>query len=334
MDKVGIITRMRERGIKWADVSYILEITEGSAKMALKRASDIKDLGEKPIIKRSKFDTPIVLKLKELARDDVELSIRDLHGELGKLFPDKQVPSKSTIGNILNSSGFKMIKLLKKTLIWPRNQLKRVTFCREMSNYGPAFWDTVIWSDETTVRQRPKSQEKRIRVHSSDSTHGSRINPQVHSGGFGVMFWRCFSKLGLGPLVALEGTMKAKNYVEILRDVVLPELAAAGRPMTFMQDNAPCHTARVVKDFLAENSVETLDWPPQSPDMNPIENLWAIVKRQRQKKYGVPPTKDAIIEQIFEIWDNLDPVIVSNLADSANKRVLLVLEAQGKVTKY
>ena len=148
------------------------------------------------------------------------------------------------------------------------------------------------------------------------------------------MFWGCFSKLGLGPLVALQGTMNAQNYVELLRDTVLPELSAAGRPMTFMQDNAPCHKARVVMNFLAENTIETLDWPPQSPDMNPIQNLWAIIKQKRQKKYGVPASKDAIIEQIFDIWNNIDPEIVSNLADSANKRINEVLKSKGKVIKY
>ena len=51
--------------------------------------------------------------------------------------------------------------------------------------------------------------------------------------------------------------MNAQNYIELLKDIVLPELAAAGRPMVFMQDNAPCHKARVVLDFLGVNSIET-----------------------------------------------------------------------------
>ncbi len=78
--------------------------------------------------------------------------------------------------------------------------------------------------------------------------------------------------------------------------IVIPEIKAANRPKTFVQDNAPCHTANVVKAFMA---IEVLPWPPQFPDMNPMENLWANIKRRRQKKYGLPKTKAELIEQIF-----------------------------------
>jgi hypothetical protein len=112
-----------------------------------------------------------------------------------------------------------------------------------------SFRDTVIWSDETLVRQRPNSQEMRIRVQGSTSIHEENINPKVHSGGFGVMFWGCFSKFCLGPIVALEGTMKGSDYVNLLKE------RFSGRPMVFMQDHAPCHKARVVTDSPAENNI-------------------------------------------------------------------------------
>ena len=68
--------------------------------------------------------------------------------------------------------------------------------------------------------------------------------------------------------------------------------------------------------------------------MNPIENLWAIIKARRKKKYGVPTSKNELIEQIFDIWNDIDVGLVHTLADSANKRVQAVLKANGKVTKY
>jgi transposase len=93
-------------------------------------------------------------------------------------------------------------------------------------------------------------------------------------------------------------------------------------------------TANVVKEFMSENDIELLPWPAQSPDMNPIENLWAIIKKRRHKKYGLPKTKAELITQIFDRWDNIEPELVEKLADSANKRVNKVLKLKGKVSKY
>ena len=333
-NKIGQIRRMRERNIAWKDIAYVLETSKSAARMLMKRADDVAELGEKPVIIKSKFATPVVTKMKEVARDNPDMSIRDLAGELRKIFPTKDVPSSSTIHRHLGQSGFKMVKVLKKTMIWPRNQAKRLNFCREMAEYGPAYWESVIWSDETTVRQMPQGKELVFRVHASVKKDSLPINPQIHSGGFSVMFWGCFSKMGLGPLVACDGMMNAEKYVELLRDVLLPELEAVDRPMIFMQDNAPCHKARIVMTFLAENNISTLEWPPQSPDMNPIENLWAIIKRRRQKKFGVPKTQADLIEQIFETWNAIDQELVSKLSDSASERVNEVLKLKGKVSRY
>ena len=62
--KTDIKKKLRERNIKWKDIAYALDITESAAKMFLKRKADIEELGEKPVIKRSKFDTAVILRVK------------------------------------------------------------------------------------------------------------------------------------------------------------------------------------------------------------------------------------------------------------------------------
>jgi transposase len=69
-----------------------------------------------------------------------------------------------------------------------------------------------------------------------------------------------------------------------------------------MQDNAPPHSAHMTQDFLKTKKVQTLPWPPQSPDFNPIENLWAILKRRLYSEPGYPTSKAELIDKVFEKW--------------------------------
>jgi hypothetical protein len=81
---ITIIHKLREKGVTWAIIGSAFNMKETAARMALKRDNDRLELGEIPVIKRSKFERPILLKLKELARDLIKFSIRDLSGELTK----------------------------------------------------------------------------------------------------------------------------------------------------------------------------------------------------------------------------------------------------------
>ena len=86
--------------------------------------------------------------------------------------------------------------------------------------------------------------------------------------------------------------------------------------------------------FSHQEPISTLDWPPQSPDMNPIENLWAIVKSRRQKKFGIPKTKIELIDQVFQVWEEIDKNLLDSLSDSIETRLREVIRLGGKPTKY
>ena len=101
MDKIDIIKRLRERDVKWKDVAYAVGMGESAAKQALKRKKDIEELGEKPVIKRCKFKTLIVMKIKEFARDNPQMSFREYRAALVREFPNDAVPHHSTIHRML-----------------------------------------------------------------------------------------------------------------------------------------------------------------------------------------------------------------------------------------
>ena len=112
--------------------------------------------------------------------------------------------------------------------------------------------------------------------------------------------------------------MNAEYYINILRQH-LPEIRGMlGRRWRFQQDNDPKHTSRVAKKFLEETFPEVMNWPSNSPDLNPIENLWSIVKHNVEKR--MPANIDDLKEYLAEEWDKIPNALLSNLVSSMSRR--------------
>ena len=109
-----------------------------------------------------------------------------------------------------------------------------------------------------------------------------------------------------------------------------------------MHDNAPCHKAKEVVDFLTQYHVLVMKWPAQSPDRNPIENLWVALKEAFHKRFLElfgHPLKSLEVryrygEVLQEVWYNQGMVLIKALIESMPERVQAVLEANGGWTKY
>ncbi len=100
------------------------------------------------------------------------------------------------------------------------------------------------------------------------------------------MIWGAMSSAGVRPLCFLKTNVTAPVYQEILEHFVLPSTDQLFKDADFIfqQDLSPALTAKSTKSWLNDHGVVVLDWPANSPDLNPIENLWSIVKRKMRKK--------------------------------------------------
>ena len=125
----------------------------------------------------------------------------------------------------------------------------------------------------------------------------------------------------------LHGKINATIYKEILKKHVPSLRTAINQPAVFMQDNTPCYTAKSVKTFLSEEDVTAMEWPAQSPGMNPIENIWKLLNERAKEKNS---------RNIKELWTNLKgewekiPIDECKTSiHSCSKRCQAVIESKG-----
>ena len=161
----------------------------------------------------------------------------------------------------------------------------------------------------------------------------------VHSGGASVMFWTCITNDTLGPLIEVNTRLDSSKYIS---NILVPFVQTFWKKFKrnnihakFMQDNAPCHKAKGVLTWLGKRNVSILEWTPQSPDLNPLENLWAILfsavkEKYEQKINSLQELRVALKEE----WERIPKELLQKLLASLPRRLQAVKEAKGYATKY
>lgn len=155
-------------------------------------------------------------------------------------------------------------------LIRPANRVKRLEWARE--NLGEIF-ENVIWSDETTVQM-----ESHCRFHCYKKGCKPRYKPRPKHPTE-VHVWAGISVRGATGVCIFDGIMDAPMYTRILQTHLIPfirDVYPSGH--RFMQDNDPKHTSHHTQQFMEEQGINWWRTPPESPDANPIENLWHELK--------------------------------------------------------
>ncbi len=223
-------------------------------------------------------------------------------------------------------------KRATKPLLNQRQRQKRLTWAVEKKNWTVAQWSKVLFSDESKFcisfgNKVPESggRVERHRIHVAWSPVWS-----FHSQWwFGLpchllVLVHCF----------LKSTVNAAIYQEILEHFMLPsaDKLYGDADFIFQQDLAPAHTAKGTKSWFNNHGVTVLDWPANSPDLNPIENLWGIVKRQMRDTR--PNNADELKATVKETWASIPPQQCHKLITSMPRRIEAVIKAKGAPTKY
>ena len=144
----------------------------------------------------------------------------------------------------------------------------------------------------------------------------------------------CMSGKGMGEMTVITSSINAQVYVEILDTFLIPSIERmfGDGSIIFQDDNASCHRAKSVKTFLQERHIMSMAWPANSPDLNPIENLWWKLKKMVHDK--APTCKADLATAIRQSWRQIDEVYCLSLVKSMPQRIQAVIKARGGATKY
>ena len=174
---------------------------------------------------------------------------------------------KRTISNILHREGLKACCACKVPLLKKAHVQARLKFAKEHLDDPEEAWEKVMWSDETKIELFGINSTRRVwRKRNAEYNHKNTI-PTVKHGGFSAKV--------TGRLHRIEGRMNGAMYWEILGDNLLPSVRALkmGRGWVFQHHNDPKHTAKATKEWLKKKHIKVLEWPSQSPDLNPIKSV-------------------------------------------------------------
>ena len=156
-------------------------------------------------------------------------------------------------------------------------------------------------------------------------------------GGGSLMLWGCFGWEGPGYVMKIEGKMDANLYVSILEGALQDSLEYWGQTphdIVFQQDNNPKHTSKKAKTWFKDHGFEVMEWPAQSPDLNPIEHLWGILKCKLASHKEPPVSIDELWKRVEAEWEEISVKECRDLIGSMPRRVAAVLKAKGGYTKY
>lgn len=239
-----------------------------------------------------------------------------------------------TIRRRIKESGLRSCIQRKKPYISKANTKKRLQFAREHINKDETFWNSIIWSDESKFELFGTKKRKRVWRRSGEALKQSNLQQTVKHCGGSVIVWGCFAACGVGKIKLITETMTGKVYIDILDECLKKSVLKLGisRRYIFQQDNDPKHTCKLAQEYFKKKKIKILEWPPQSPDLNPIENLWSYLDGElpfEQRK-----NKTEFFNLIRRKWEEISADITQNLILSMNRRLEAVIKAKGGPTKY
>ena len=253
--------------------------------------------------------------------------------------------SLRTIKRILEPFNIKKWQCKKRPELSKEVANKRHNWVLSRKDWSTEEWACIIFSDETSVERGKGGQREWVFRTAEQKWLPKMVQTYKKGHDLSIMVWGAIWIGGRSDLVIMTrddnttaNGYSANSYISVLEQA-LPRCWQPG--MKFMQDKALIHTAKKVKKWPEESGISVIDWPPYSPDFNPIEHVWAKMKEWIHQHFShlqnMGDSQEAhneLARIIVEAWEAIPQDYIDNLIKSMDHRVNAALAAEGWHTKY
>ena len=247
---------------------------------------------------------------------------------------NQNLPSVSygTVWKMRHQLGFKYLPPIETFFVTDEQRQKRVQFCTHHLQ-NSTNWRNVLFTDESAFYLnndhrwvwRRKGEGSVAEVQHRCTKYTKKV---MMYGGI-CYNWKT-------PLICIEGNIDSVVYCDDCIDGtgLIPQMNQiyGYRGWKLLQDGATCHTSSLTMDYLQDYVDLVENWPPNSPDLNVIENLWSIVKRRVEEIQ--PQSIQELIQTVFEIWEAIPDDLIRKLIDSMDDRMQKVVRLNGFPNGY
>jgi transposase len=233
--------------------------------------------------------------------------------------------SISTITRRLKEHGAKWNYPIVKTLLEKKHRENRLNWANKVIETD---WNKVIFTDESSFHINTEPYKTWNFPHEKKVHMKNNIQIKVNC-------WGCFSSKGFGMIYCFTENLTSELMCEIYKTALIPSASkffSRSDGWLLQEDNDPKHRSNISKRWKNDNSINMLPWPSYSPDQNPIENVWHILKIKIARKNIT--TVQGLKSEITKAWNSLPKDLALHLVQSMNKRISNLIERDGDYTLY
>jgi len=331
LEKRGLIVSQHKKGKTSKEISDGLEVELRTVNNILKQYKEKGNIIPKVSTGRHRILSPrdereLVLTVRREPTTSTSTLRRSLNRKI----------SGMTVRRTLARAGLHPSRMRKKPRLTAAQRRARLEWAKEYAKKPATFWDNVIFSDESSFHTHEAIKGRFVWRFPGEELKPNMVQPVTKFGGHKLQVWGCITSQGVGYPCSLPEGIDGPTYLTILKEELVSTINLYFQDfkgVIFQQDGAGPHRAKVVQDYFRRQKYSVLPWPAHSPDLSPIENLWAGLKKRLEEKHGEIP-KAQLWKVVEDEWNATGTEFCKKLFASMPERLAAVIKAKGGYTKY